>query len=265
MHIGHGNSYRNTIESKPLPCVQEHKDLGVILSHDLKTTTHCKAAAVKGFRALWSLRRAFKSFDEGTFRILYPIYVRPHLKYCIQAASPCLVKDTNSLERVQRVGTELVKGLSRLPYDERLKRPNFLPLSYRRTRGDLILAFRIFNYDLGVNMSNLFAPSSTNNLRGHSKKVRKPRSNKLKVVSRFSHRVVNDWNALPEQVVSASSVILRSLLEIADCSRLVSLLGVNALYMLTGSLNHLLFFTIPVFAYVTLYAPLVHKVLSSWM
>ncbi|VDP59221.1 unnamed protein product [Schistosoma curassoni] len=100
MHIGHGNSYRYTIEGKPLPCVQEHKDLGVVLSHDLKTTTHCKAAAVKGFCA---------------------------------------------------------------------------------TRGDLILTFRIFNYDLCVDMSYFFTPSGTNNLQGHSKKVSKPRSNELKV------------------------------------------------------------------------------------
>ncbi|VDP70114.1 unnamed protein product [Schistosoma curassoni] len=191
---------------KPIPCVQEHKDLGVVLSHDLKTTTRCKAATVKGFCALWSLRRPFKFFDEETFRILYPTYIRPHLEYCIQAASPCLVKDTNSLECVQRVGTKLVKGPSRLPYGERLKRLNLFPLSYRRTRCDLILAFRIFNYDLDVNMSYLFAPSSTNDLQGHSKKVRKPRSNKLKVRSGFSHRVVNHWNALPEQVVSAPSV-----------------------------------------------------------
>ncbi|VDP62899.1 unnamed protein product [Schistosoma curassoni] len=55
-------------------------------------------------------------------------------------------------------------------------------------------------------MSYLFAPSSTNNLRGHSKKVHKPRSNKLKVGFRFSHRVVSHWNALPEQVVSAPSM-----------------------------------------------------------
>ncbi|VDO78971.1 unnamed protein product [Schistosoma mattheei] len=77
------------------------------------------------------------------------------------------------------------------------------------------MAFRIFNYDLGVNMSHLFAPSSTNNLQGHSKEVHKPRSNKLKVGSRFSHRLVNDWNALPEQVVSAPSVnILREKLDL---------------------------------------------------
>ncbi|VDP42506.1 unnamed protein product [Schistosoma curassoni] len=177
-----------------------------VIRLDLETTTHCKAAAVKGFRALWSLRRAFKSFDEEPFRTLYPIYVRPHLEYRIQAANTCLIKATNSLEHVQCVGTKLVKGLSRLPYDERLKRLNLFPLSYRRTRGDLILAIRIFNYDYGVNMSYRFAPSSTNNLRGHSEKVRKPLSSKLKVGSRFSHRVVNDWNALPEQVVSAPSV-----------------------------------------------------------
>ncbi|CAH8429504.1 unnamed protein product [Schistosoma mattheei] len=141
--------------------------LCVIIRHDLKTTTHYIAVAVKSFCALRSLHQAFKPFGEEMFRILYPIYLRPHLEYCTQAVNPCLVKDTNSLERVQCVGTKLVKGLSQLFYDERLKHLDLFTLLYRRTRGDLLLAFRVLNYDLGVHMSYLFAPSSTNNLRGH--------------------------------------------------------------------------------------------------
>ncbi|CAH8438915.1 unnamed protein product [Schistosoma intercalatum] len=114
MHIGHGNSYHYNIDGTSLPRVQEHKNLGVTTGHDLKTITHCNAAAAKGYRELWSLRLAFKCFDKEMFRILYPTYVRPHLEYCIQATSPCLIKDTNSLDRVQPVRTELVKDLSKL-------------------------------------------------------------------------------------------------------------------------------------------------------
>ncbi|CAH8480497.1 unnamed protein product [Schistosoma haematobium] len=55
-------------------------------------------------------------------------------------------------------------------------------------------------------MSFLLLPSRTDHLRGHSKKVQKPRSNRLRLESRFSHRVVNYWNSLPEHVISAPSV-----------------------------------------------------------
>ncbi|VDP64186.1 unnamed protein product [Schistosoma curassoni] len=86
MHIGHGNSYQYTVDDTSLPRVQEHKELDVMAIHDLKITTHCNADAVNGFRALWSLRRAFKSFDEEIFRILYPTYGRPDLENRIQAS-----------------------------------------------------------------------------------------------------------------------------------------------------------------------------------
>lgn len=50
VHTGHGISYHYTNHGTSLPRVQEHKDLGVM------TTMHCNAVAVKGFRALLSLR-----------------------------------------------------------------------------------------------------------------------------------------------------------------------------------------------------------------
>lgn len=105
--------------------IQEHKDLGEIISHDLKATTPCNEVAAKYYCALWPLCRSFKCFDDKMFRVLYPTYVRLHLKYCIQAANSCLIKDINPLERIQRVGTKV-------PYDERSERLNLYPL-YPRT------------------------------------------------------------------------------------------------------------------------------------
>ncbi|CAH8669480.1 unnamed protein product [Schistosoma bovis] len=199
-------SYDYTLRGFVLPKARNHKDLGVILSNDLKTTSHCKAAAAKGYRVLWSIRRSFQYLDDEMFELLYPIYVRPHLEYGIQAASPCFKYEADMLERVQRRATKMVQGLAGLSYEDRLRHLNLFPLSYRRVRGDLILAYRILNDDLGINMSYLLLPSRTDHLRGHSKKVQKPRSNRLRLEFRFSHRVVNYWNSLPEHVISAPSV-----------------------------------------------------------
>lgn len=60
-----------------------------------------------------------------------------------------------------------------------------------------------------VLISHLFTPSSTNNLRDHSKKVQKPRSNKLRVGFIFSQRVVNDRSVLSKQVSALSVNIFK--------------------------------------------------------
>ena len=46
------DSYHYTICGLVLPKVRNYKDLGVILSNDLKTTSHCKVASAKGYRVL---------------------------------------------------------------------------------------------------------------------------------------------------------------------------------------------------------------------
>lgn len=79
--------------------MQKHRNLGEIVSHDLKTTTHSNALAVKGFSVLSSLRQAFQCFD-GMFQNLYPIYVIPYLKHCIQAASLGLIRNTDARNHV---------------------------------------------------------------------------------------------------------------------------------------------------------------------
>jgi len=43
------------------------------------------------------------------------------LEYAIQAWCPYLKEDNEHLEKVQRRATKLIKGYSKLPYEERLR------------------------------------------------------------------------------------------------------------------------------------------------
>ncbi len=60
--------------------------------------------------------------------------MRPHLEYAMEASGPTLRADTNQLERVQRLATRLVRGLSHVSYEERLRQLNLVSLEYRRVK-----------------------------------------------------------------------------------------------------------------------------------
>ena len=86
--------------------VTEEKDLGVIVSNDLKVSRQCSEAV----RKVSNVLRLIKRLDKITFLIVYKCCMRPHLEYCIQAWSPFLQKDIVCMEQVQRRATKLVEG-----------------------------------------------------------------------------------------------------------------------------------------------------------
>ena len=63
-------------------------------------------AAAKATFVIQSIRRSLNLFDLKSFIILEKMYVRPHLKYCKQAWSPYLVKNTEHLEKKKKYGAE---------------------------------------------------------------------------------------------------------------------------------------------------------------
>ena len=79
------------------------------------------AELAKANSVLGMINRAFSYIDKETFLMLYKIYVRPHLEYCVQVWSPHLERDKKILEKVRRCATKLVPELKDMSYEDRLR------------------------------------------------------------------------------------------------------------------------------------------------
>ena len=75
------------MDVKQLDTVEEEKDLGIVITKDLKVFQQCKQAYAKASRMLGVINRSIKSKDSDILS-LYKSLVRPHLEYCIPAWSP---------------------------------------------------------------------------------------------------------------------------------------------------------------------------------
>ena len=151
----------------------------------------------------------FKSFtyiDREVFLNLYKSLVRPHLEYATPVWSPMFKNDSIIFENVQRRATRLVNSLSDLTYENRLIAPEIPTLEYRRLRADVTEAYNILNQINRIDPNKCFIMSNYRAARGNSLKLFKRRS-RLKVrASVFSNRVVDVWNSVPDNVVTAPSL-----------------------------------------------------------
>ena len=100
----------------------------------------------------------------------------------------------------------MIPELKNLTYEDRLKSINLPSLEFRRRRGDMIEVYKYLHKIYETKDNILPLDRSGINTRGHSLKLSK-RGCRLDVRKNFfSFRVVNPWNALPEEVVSAPSL-----------------------------------------------------------
>jgi len=115
MHMGYNNTQAEYVMNDvKLECVTDEKDVGVIVSDDLKSGKQCSEAVKKANRMLghaFDLSVKFTNRSKETIISLYKTLVSPHLEYCSQIWSPHYEKDNKLIERVQRRATKLVAGM----------------------------------------------------------------------------------------------------------------------------------------------------------
>ena len=182
------------------------KDLGVIIHETFKPSQQCLEAAKRANRALFQLLRTVLSRDARVLIPLYTVYVRPHLEYAVQAWAPMAVRDAEVLEQVQRRFTRRITGMGNLSYEDRLSALNLFSLRHRRARGDLIETFKQVK-GFSCTSKELFTLRGNPTLRGHDLVLEKQRATLNIRANFFSLRVVNNWNKLTNDVVSATSVV----------------------------------------------------------
>lgn len=208
LHIGiHSTVRQYYLHGVALPSVSEATDLGVLVSSNLKFSKHCLTISKKGFQMVNLIFKVFLCRDKGFLLQMFKTFIRPKLEYCTEVWSPYLLKDIDSIERVQKLFTRRLPGMQNLTYRERLNALDLEPLEERRLYRDMVMVYKIINNLVDLSPEEFFT-FPTRETRGHPLKLSYPRFRLNCRKNFFSNRVVKVWNGLPESVVMAPSLSL---------------------------------------------------------
>ena len=108
MHFGKKNKESvytmNMGQNAPLHIIEKtmvERDLGVMLSKDIKWANQTEKAVNAAKAIISQLRNSFTYFDPELVRLLYVSLIRPHLEYAVPVWNPYLRKDIDILENLQ--------------------------------------------------------------------------------------------------------------------------------------------------------------------
>ena len=212
MHIGRNNpKYDYVMEGHVLDKATEEKDIGVIISHDLKPNKQCIAAASKAKVVLGQMSRSFHYRDRHVFKRLYTTYVRPHLEFSTPVWSPGTTAEVNLLESVQKAAIQMISGLSSTTYEDKLKELKLETLEERRKIFDMAQVFKILHRKDNVSEDTWFR-RTTNEHERVTRQSADPfnlsKQNSASEIRRnfFSQRIIDDWNSLPSSVKNLPNV-----------------------------------------------------------
>lgn len=207
VHLGRNNSENSyEIKGNKLNSSKLERDLGVLIDKNMKFSEQCNKTVNNANATLGFIKRSIVCKNKDIILRLYKALVRPKLDYCVQAWRPYLKKDIEKLEKVQHRATKLIDECKNLSYTKRLKYTGLTTLEQRRDRGDYLEVYKFIKGVNKLDYKKFFSIAIGSRTRGHKYKLDKNRSRLDLRKYFFSQRIVNGWNALPEEIVDALSV-----------------------------------------------------------
>ena len=198
------------LEGDEVPAVDSIRDLGIILTSDLKWKAHITTITQRAFHKMHLILFSFTTSNVGVLLLAYKSFVRPILESGSVIWNPYLIGNTDKLESVQLQFTRRLFqrcGLSSSNYDDRLQKLNLKSLEHRRLAIDLVMLYKILNNLVDIDSEQLFTfKESRYDLRGNSLTLNKPKTATNTAFNFFTSRVVRLWNALPDEIVTSRSV-----------------------------------------------------------
>ena len=135
----------------------------------------------------------------------------------VQAWSPYLQKDIDTIERVQRRATKMIPELRHKTYEERLRVLKLTTLQARREKGDLIQQFKIHKGTEKVSFKNeqktpcysipvdCRPPAMAAGAYKNKYKIRGNHQQAKSLIRQnfYTNRVVSKWNDLDDQTIES--------------------------------------------------------------
>ena len=101
------------LDSITLPQLSQHRNLGLLLSHNLSWSNHYQWISAKVYKYFYLLSRVFKNCPFiSAKKLLYTSLVRSQLTYGSQLWNPYLIGDIVSLEKIQRRATKFILNVT---------------------------------------------------------------------------------------------------------------------------------------------------------
>ena len=133
IHFGKNNKHHKYFLQDNFPsAVSNERDLGVIIDHQLKFSSHAKSVSSSANKTLSIIKRTISSRHPRVLMKLYKVLVHPRLEVGMSLAAPFFKKDRKLLEDVQHRATKMVTNMNKLSYEERLHRLKLPMLTYRQ-------------------------------------------------------------------------------------------------------------------------------------
>ena len=194
------------LDSAQLSLTDSPRDLGILVDNSLRFHTHIKHAVNKAAGLANNLLKATLCRSSDFMTTIYKTHVRLLLEFGSPIWHTGYLGDLRLLESVQHRWTKQIDDLQDSSYADRLQVLNLYSVQGRLLRADLIKCWKIFHGHSSIIPSHLFTMSLTTGTRGHRFKLLKPHASLDCRRRFFSVRCIDQWNSLPDSVVSAAPI-----------------------------------------------------------
>lgn len=201
--------YQYVLHGHVLEVVSEAKYLGVTISSDLRWKTHVTNVTKKANRTLGFLRRNLRINSPQLKTTAYFTLVRPLLEYACTVWDPYIKSEVRQLEQVQRRAARYVlnRHHSTSSVGSMLQELQWPTLEERRRLCRLHMLYKIRHQLVAINGEQYLSTAARVSRRtSNPYSYLVPQSTTDYHRQSFFPRTVRDWNALPDEVVSAPSL-----------------------------------------------------------
>ena len=209
-----------TLCDQVLAQVDDAKYLGVNISHNLEWSSHIDAVTSKSNQSLGFIRRNLNECPKELRQTAYFSLVRSTLEYACTVWDPHLVKDINSLEKVQRLAARVVVHdfSSYTSVTAIMEELGWESLADRRRDMRLCLMYKIVHGLVNIPTADILTPTDSRTRQSHPYCYRHlaTHTNSYKF-SYFPH-TIPEWDSLHTDIVSSPTLpTFKSRLKTSHC------------------------------------------------